>query len=237
MQRTPPRHLAPPERIRARARDHLLVESILALLAIGLTTAIVIGSLLDRPESSAARLPHLLPPAPTTTRAAATVTSSASSRPADDGSLLADPGFEAGLAGWRTVGEAGLERVGEGRQGSWALRLTRGSASWPGVLHPDVTRLKARKRYAATAWVRASRAGTVVQINLFEVVGGKRFAVDTVGAAAGTGAWQRLEVSHDAHRPGATLAVEILAPDLTGGSSLLVDDLAIHASSSSMSKH
>ena len=49
------------------------------------------------------------------------------------------------------------------------------------------------------------------------------------------GEWQRLEVSHDAHRPGATLAVEILAPTLTGGTSLLVDDLAIHATSSSMS--
>jgi Carbohydrate binding domain len=237
MQRTPPRHLAPPERVRARARDHLLVESILALLAIGLTTAIVIGSLLDRPESSAARLPHLLPPAPTTTRAAATVTSSASTRPADDGNLLADPGFEAGLAGWLAVGEAGLERVGKGRQGGWALRLSRGSASWPGALHDDVTGLKARKRYAATAWVRASRAGTLVQINLFEVVGGKRYAVDTVGAVVDAGTWQRLEVSHDAHRPGATLAVEILAPDLTGGSSLLVDDLAIRASSLSMSKH
>jgi hypothetical protein len=237
MQRTPPRHLAPPERVRTRARDHLLVESVLALMAIGLTTAIVLGSLLNRPESSAARLPNLLPPAPTTTRAAATVTSTASSRPAtDNGNLLADPGFEAGLAGWRTVGEAGLERVGEGRQGGWAMRLTRGSASWPGALHPDVTRLKARKHYAATAWVRASRAGTVVQINLFEVVGGKRYAVDTVGAVADAGAWRRLEVAHDTHRPGATLAVEILAPDLTSGSSLLADDLAIHATSSSMSE-
>ena len=82
MQRTPPRHLAPPPRTRARAREHLLVESILAVVAIGLTTAILIGSLLDRPESSAARLPNLLPPAPTTTRAAATTPSPASSRPA-----------------------------------------------------------------------------------------------------------------------------------------------------------
>ena len=46
MQRTPPRHLAPPQRTRPKARDHLLVESILALVAIGLTTAIMIGTLL-----------------------------------------------------------------------------------------------------------------------------------------------------------------------------------------------
>jgi hypothetical protein len=240
MQRTPPRHLAPPQRTRARARDHLLAESILALVAIGLTTAILIGSLLDRPESSAARLPNLLPPAPTTTRAAATIPSPASSRPApapDDGNLLADAGFEAGLAGWRPVGEAPLQRVENGHKG-WALRLTRGTSRWPpGALHPQVTSLKARKRYAATAWVRASRPGVEIQVNLFELRGGRRFAVDSVGAVTRGREWQRLEVSHDAHRPGATLALEILAPTLPRGASLLVDDLAVRASASSMSIH
>jgi hypothetical protein len=235
MQRTPPRHLAPAPR--PRARDHLLVEAILALVAIGITTVILIGSMLDRPESSAARLPNLLPPAPTTTRAAATVPSPAS-RPApapDDGNLLTDAGFEGGLAPWRAVGGSDLQRVVDGRQGSWALRLTRGQSRRPGVVHPAVATLKKGKRYDATAWVRASRPGVEVQVNLLELRGGKRFAVDSVGGFTRAGEWQRLEVSHDAHRPGATLAVEILAPTLTGGTSLLVDDLAIHATSSSMS--
>ena len=237
MQRTPPRHLAPAPR--PRARDHLLVEAILALVAIGITTVILIGSMLDRPESSAARLPNLLPPAPTTTRAAATVPSPAS-RPApapDDGNLLTDAGFEGGLAPWRAVGGSDLQRVVDGRQGSWALRLTRGQSRRPGVVHPAVATLEKGKRYDATAWVRASRPGVEVQVNLLELRGGKRFAVDTVGGFTRAGEWQRLEVSHDAHRPGATLAVEILAPTLTGGTSLLVDDLAIHATSSSMSIH
>ena len=239
MQRTPPRHLAPAPRPRARARDHLLVEAILALVAIGITTVILIGSMLDRPESSAARLPNLLPPAPTTTRAAATIPTPASSRPApDDGNLLTDAGFEGGLAPWRPVAGSGLERVVDGREGSWALRLTRGQSRRPGVLHPAVATLTKGRRYDATAWVRASRPGVEVQVNLLELRDGKRFAVDTVGAVvARAGEWQRLEVSHDAHRPGATLAVEILAPTLTGGSSLLVDDLAIRATTSSMSIH
>ena len=239
MQRTPPRHLAPPQRTRSRARDHLLVESILALMAIGLTTAILIGSLVERPESSAARLPNLLPPAPTPTRAAATTPSPSSTRPVpgQNGNLLADPGFETGLDGWRAVGGAGLERVGEGRRGDWGLRLTRGSSRWPGVLHGEVASLKADRRYEATAWVRASRPGVEVQVNLFELRGGKRFAVDTVGAVAAAGQWQRLDVSHDTHRPGATLAVEILAPTMTRGTTLLVDDLTIRAASSSMKIH
>ena len=241
MQRTPPRHLAPPQRTRPRPREHLLAEAILALVAIGITTVLLIGSLLDRPESSAARLPNLLPPAPTTTRAAAAATPSpASTRPAaapDDGNLLRDAGFEAGLAGWRPVGRAGLELVGEGHEGSWGLRLTRGSSRSPGVLHPEVTRLKAGKRYEATVWFRASRPGVEVQVNLFELRGGRRFAVDTLGAVAKSGKWQRLDVSHDTHRPGASLAVELLAPTLPSGTSLLVDDLAVRAASSTMSNN
>ena len=240
MQRTPPRHLAPPQRTRSRARDHLLVEAILALMAIGLTTVILVGSLIDRPESSAARLPNLLPPAPTTTRAAATTPSPASSRPApapEDGNLLADAGFEAGLTGWSAVGKAGLERVEQGRSGDWSLRMTRGSSRWPGALHAEVASLKPDRRYEASVWFRASRPGVEVQVNLFELRGGKRFAVDTVGAVARAGQWQRLDVSHDTHRPGATLAVELLAPTLASGTNLLVDDLAVRATSSSMSIH
>ena len=64
------------------------------------------GSLRE-PQVLPARLPNLLPPAPTTTRAAATVPSPAGSRPApapDDGNLLTDAGFEGGLAPWRPVG-------------------------------------------------------------------------------------------------------------------------------------
>jgi hypothetical protein len=240
MQRTPPRHLAPPPRARGRPRDHLLVEAILALVAIGITTVILLGSMLERPESSAARLPNLLPPAPTTTRAAAT-TEPAGSRPAappEDGNLLTDAGFETGLAPWRAVGGTGLDRVDDGRQGGWALRLTRGQARSPGVLHPEVARLKKGKRYEATAWVLASRPGVEVQVNLLELRGGRRFAVDSVGAVTTkAGEWQRLEVSHDAHRPDATLAVEILAPTLAGQTSLLVDDLAVRATSSPMSIH
>jgi hypothetical protein len=227
MQRTPPRHLAPPVRVQSRARDHLLVESILAMVAIVITTAIVIGALLDRQESSAARLPNLLPPAPTTTRVApaASNPATAAGGPAVKGPL-ANPGFEAGLDGWRSLGGAGLERVGEAREGDWAAQLSRGSARSPGLSLADILKVQTIHVYHGTVWVRASQPGTTVQVNLFEVAGGRRFAVDTVGAVVGT-SWERLEVAHEGHRAGATLAVEILAPDLPGGARLLVDDLGI----------
>jgi len=229
MQRTPPRHLAPPVRVHSRARDHLLVESILAMVAIVITTAIVIGSLLDRQESSAARLPNLLPPAPTTTRVAAAATNPATPAAgpaAKGGAPLANAGFEVGLMGWRTLGDAGFERVGGAREGDWAAQLTRGSARSPGLSFAGILKVQTRHVYHGTVWVRASQPGSTVQVNLFEVLGGKRFAVDTVGAVAG-GRWQRLEVAHEGHRAGAMLAVEILSPDLAGDSRLLVDDLGI----------
>jgi hypothetical protein len=50
-------------------------------------------------------------------------------------------------------------------------------------------------------------------------------------------AWQRLDVSHDTHRKGAVLALEILAPNLHSGTNLLVDDLAVRAATSAMSSH
>ena len=46
-----------------------------------------------------------------------------------------------------------------------------------------------------------------------------------------------VDVSHDTHRPGATLALEILAPTLRRGTTLLVDDLTVRASSSPMKTH
>jgi hypothetical protein len=61
--------------------------------------------------------------------------------------------------------------------------------------------------------------------------------VDTVGAVTTAGQWQRLDVSHDSPPPGATLAVELLAPTLASGTNLLVDDLAVRPASSSMSIH
>ena len=99
-----------------------------------------------------------------------------------------------------------------------------------------MTTLAGDRRYEAAVWFRASRPGVEVQVNLFELRGGGRFAVDTVGAVATAGAWQRLDVSHDAHRKGSVLAVEILAPNLTSGN-LLVDDLAVRTATSTMSSH
>jgi hypothetical protein len=233
MQRTPPRHLAPTERTRSPARHHLLAESIIALAAVGLTAAVVLGSVLGGPESSAARLPNPLPVAPTTTRAAGTVPSSAADAAGQGAAaMLADAGFDATLAAWRPVGGAGLERAAEGRGATQVLRLTPGASPWPGLLHERVAKVAADRRYEVTVWLRASRPGIEVRLNLYELREGQRFAVDTAGEVAAPG-WRRARLTYqaryNAQQPDAVLAVEVLAPGLVEGTALLVDDLAVRA--------
>jgi hypothetical protein len=92
---------------------------------------------------------------------------------------------------------------------------------------PAALRCKPGKTYAATVWVRASRPGTLVEVNLVEVVGGRRYATDTVGAVLEGGGWRRVEVVHLVHRPGASLAVEVVLPRGSPRASVLVDELEV----------
>ena len=82
------------------------------------------------------------------------------------------------------------------------------------------------RTYAAAVWVRASRPGTVVQVTLLEVADGRRLAADTIGAVLRLGRWQRVEVTHLAHRSGAALAFEVVLPQGSPRATVLVDDLA-----------
>jgi hypothetical protein len=92
---------------------------------------------------------------------------------------------------------------------------------------PAALRCKRGKSYAATVWVRANRSDTLVEVNLVEVVGGRRYATDTVGAVLEGGGWQRVEVVHLVHRPGASLAVEVVPPRGSPRASVLVDELEV----------
>jgi hypothetical protein len=92
---------------------------------------------------------------------------------------------------------------------------------------PAALRCKRGKSYAARVWVRASRPGTLVEVNLVEVVGGRRYATDTVGAVLEGGDWRRVEVVHLVHRPGATLTVEVVLPRGSPRASVLLDELEV----------
>jgi hypothetical protein len=94
---------------------------------------------------------------------------------------------------------------------------------------PAALRCKPGKTYAASVWVRADRPGTLVEVNLLEVMAGRRYATDTVGAVLESGGWQRVEVTHLAHRPGTTLAVEVVLARGSPRARVLVDELEVTA--------
>ena len=210
------------------AREHATAEWVLAAVAIVLTAAVVIGSMFQHPRSREPDRPGG-PPAAAPTTGPAPPPPAGSGGSARAANLVADPGFEAGLAGWLAIGGARVERTGPALAGRWAGGFTAGGRGDQGMVLPGVARCTPGRTYAADVWVRASRPGTLVQVTLLEVAGGRRLAADTVGAALQQGQWQRVEVAHDAHRAGAALAVEVVLPAGSPPATVLVDDLEVVA--------
>ena len=215
------------------AREHATAEWVLAAVAIVLTAAVVIGSMFQHPRSREPDKPGG-PPAAAPTTAPAAPSTAGSGGPAGGGppqaaNLVADPGFEAGLAGWLAIGGARVERTGPALAGRWAGGFTASGRGDQGMALAEVARCTPGRTYAADVWIRASRPGTLVQVTLLEVAGGRRLAADTVGAALQQGQWQRVEVAHDAHRAGAALAVEVVLPAGSPPATVLVDDLEVVA--------
>jgi len=200
-----PRHLAAARRSRTDAREHVAAEWVLAAVAIVLTAAVVIGQMLGSPGppeggQAATGPPGTRPPAaaPTT----ATGPPSTAGGPARAGNPIADPGFEAGLAGWLAVGGARVARTGSARAGRWAGGFTATGSGDQGMALAEV---------------------------LQEVVGGRRLAADSVGAVLQDQEWRRVEVAHDAHRHGASLAVEVVLPRGSPRAAVMVDDLEVRS--------
>jgi Carbohydrate binding domain len=229
--RHPPRHLAAARRSATDAREHAAAELALAAVAILLTAAVVVGSMFQRPGSpgrgGAGDRPATTAAAPPTTAAAPSSTGGGG--PAAAGNLVADPGFEAGLAGWLGVGGTRVERTGPARAGRWAGRFTATGRRDQGMALVGVSRCAPGRTYTAAVWVMASRPATVVQVTLLEVAGRRRLAADTVGAVLQAGQWQRVEVAHDAHRSGTALALEVVLPGGSPPATVMVDDLEVVA--------
>ena len=201
------------------AREHYVAEWILAAVAMLLTAAVVVSSMLGRSSSHEASSAPAKPAAPTSTVQATPTTGN----PAGTVQI----GFEGGLAGWRPIGAARIQRDPQAQHGQWAARLTGSGPGDQGMALPAALRCTPGRTYAASVWVRADRPGTLVEVNLLEVVAGRRYATDTVGAVLEGGDWQRVEVTHQAHRPGATLAFEVVLPRGSPPASVLVDELEV----------
>jgi hypothetical protein len=120
----PPRHLTAARRSRTDAREHLVAEWLLAAVAIVLTTVVVVGQMLGRPDSPA--------PGP----------------PATSGPPAAGPRATTPPAAWLPVGGARVERTvpagftatGQGDQG-----MAMAEVAWcaPGKIYAASLRVRA----------------------------------------------------------------------------------------------
>jgi hypothetical protein len=123
--------------------------------------------------------------------------------------------------------------VAGGRSGSWAASLAAGSSPTPSMGIRQVQRCQLGKEYAVTVWLRASRPGALVRVDLAEESRGRRYAVDTAGAVLEGQGWEPLEVLHVTHQPGASLAIQITAVELPSGGQVVVDDLSLQVATAS----
>jgi hypothetical protein len=177
---------------------------VLAAVAIVLTLVILVGQMLGRP---AAPDPEAAPPATT-------------------GQPAADPPS----AGWLALGGARVEAAEPAGAGRRPGRFTAAGAGDQGIALAGLLRCVPGRTYAATLLVRASRPGTLLQVTLLEMAAGRRVASDSIGAVLSDAGWRRVEIAHEAHKPGTALAVEVVLPRGSPRATVLVGDLVVEAS-------
>ena len=221
-----PRHLAGPHGPARRRILLLAAGGLLVVMAVAIVWAAASpGGRRGQPASGqqAASASTATVPAATTARPG----QGAGAKPGGDDALLPNPSFEASTSGWQPIGAAVLERTTTAKDGRWSVKLIGGQrvAARAGIEHATVPvdpEVKVDEVYSAAAWVRG-KPGTNVQVNLVEYVDGQRYAIDSAGTILRDTGWRQIEVYHYLHRTGSRLAVEIVAPTLPGGSSVLVD--------------
>jgi hypothetical protein len=202
-----PRHLSAARRSRTDPREHVVAELVLAAVAMLLTIAVVVSSMFGRkgpaepdPPATSARPAATSPPVPTPTPAA-----------------------------WRAIGGARVERAAPATAGGVAAGFTAVGVGDQGIALAELLRCARGRNYAVTVRLRASQPEAVVQVTVLELADGRRLAADTVGAVLLDRQWQRVEVTHDAHLPGAALALEVVLPRGSPRATVELDGLEVVA--------
>jgi hypothetical protein len=202
-----PRHLSAARRSKNDPREHVVAELVLAAVAMVLTIAVVVSSMFGRPDQAE-------PDPPAT-----------SARPAATSPPVTTPG----PAAWRAIGGARVERAAPATAGRVAAGFTAVGAGDQGIALAELLRCAKGRNYAVTVRLRASQPEAVVQVTVLELADGRRLAADTVGAVLLDRRWRRVEVTHDAHLPGAALALEVVLPRGSPRATVELDGLEVVA--------
>jgi hypothetical protein len=142
--------------------------------------------------------------------------------------LVSNPGFEAGLNGWKKSDQSTtlVRTCTVAHGGSCSAELGR-TVSGTALLDdsPDtVASTAAGATYTSSTWMRAP-AGRSVRLRLRELRRGS-VVRSSVITATGSGSWQQLVLTSAATAGGTSLSVEILA-SLATGSKAQVDDVSL----------
>jgi hypothetical protein len=202
-----PRHLTAARRSRTDPREHVVAELVLAAVAMVLTIAVVVSSMFGRPDQAE-------PDPPAT-----------STRPATTSPPVTTPT----PAAWRAIGGARVEGAAPATAGRVAAGFTAVGAGDQGIALAELLRCAKGRNYAVTVRLRASQPEAVVQVTVLELAADRRLAADTVGAVLLDRRWQRVEVTHDAHLPGAALALEVVLPRGSPRATVELDGLEVVA--------
>jgi hypothetical protein len=143
--------------------------------------------------------------------------------------LVSNWSFERDLTGWRVVGAATIASEAPGRT-SGSCALVRASGSQPGriglALPGAVRDAPKGSRYVASAWVRATAAGTRVTVRLV----GQNGSAEASDASATTLpglSWRRVIVDHTVAAAGTALDLQVTADGVARGDALLVDEVVV----------
>ncbi len=143
--------------------------------------------------------------------------------------LVANPGFESGLAKWNTGdNRTSLTRTcAVAHGGSCSAQIGRTTSAGEAVLDDSpntVSSSAAGATYAASAWVKAP-AGRTITLRLREYRGSTVVKFRTVVVTA-TGAWQQVAVSLPPAAGGTSISVDVLV-SLTTSLKAQVDDVTL----------
>jgi hypothetical protein len=220
-----PRHLAPSQRRPGLVRS-LLSAVLLVTVVLAVGAVVVLGSI-DRLKHP---LKNERPNAAGSPGSARVGSPGAAITPTDQHPLLREGSFEAGLGAVRAERGTRLELVAGGAGSAHCARL---SNSGPpigaaGLLVDQVTRPPGLgARYSATAVVKASRPGQVVQIQLIESVGGRRVSADPQMLRLPDTQWREISVQHEIYSNGSALGLEVTFGGLGRGQFVWIDDLKV----------
>lgn len=145
--------------------------------------------------------------------------------------IVVNGDFADGKANWRTNRPADhkLTAAAVGRNGSMAAVITpsdRVTAVLNEATRDTVTSAVAGTKYTMTAWVRASRAGTVSQIKAREVTNNGTIVNQTRLRLKDT-AWHQLTVNFTVKKTGSSLDLNVLFWNNKPGQRLYVDSVSL----------